>query len=946
MATFTVTTLADSGAGSLRQAISQANATAGRDTVVFDPGLVGDTLRLTSGEIEITEALVIDGALGSGGVLTLTGDAMGDDVTLPGGITDVKASLSADRLADNTRLFNVTEADAELTLENLVLTGGRVNALNGSATDTTANGGAVRSLADLTLSDVSVAGNSTQAPSNNSTDGGFGGGLFTAQSLSLTRTTLSGNIAGGDGGGAFATDQSLIVDSLIDGNTASENYGGVFISGGEIRDTVVTNNTAIGPSGGGIGGIGLLRLIDSTINDNRSSVTGGGVVTLYENSGVFYDTTQFIRTTVSGNMSGYIAGGVFSFGRTLLIDSTISNNISIVEETSGRGFGAGITTNSYLTLERSTISGNRFEGDGGFGGGVYASRGLLATNSTIAENTANIGGAFIGGNVELRNTTVTGNRAVGENARGGGFIRADVTLTNSLVLGNEVEGAPPGGRQINITGRVIMDQGTSIVGGDPAAVFATGLLADNGGLVATVRLRNDPANPALDAAPAATAPNEDARGLPRPVDLPGVSNGGTVDLGAFELQALNVAIVTGTDQSETLAGSALDDLQEGRGGDDTLDASPGADTLDGGPGTDTARYTDAPSAAALNLTNPARNAGSATGDVTRSIEAVLGSAFDDTLTGSFGADLLEGGEGDDQLRGQRGADTLKGGPGADTLYALAAADRSETAPNTLDGGTGADLLIGAAGSDLLIGGSESDTLLGEAGDDTLQGDEGQDILSGGKGEDLLQGGTDDDSLFGRAGMDILEGGAGADLLDGGAGLDTASYAQANQAVAVDLVDPALNQGAAAGDTYLSIEAVVGSDFADTLSGSAEADPLAGAMGDDTLSGRAGMDTLEGGAGADLLDGGDDIDTASYANAGQGVRANLVNPGRNEGVAAGDTYVSIEAVLGSDFADRLTGSTGGRSVGGQPGQRSAARPVRRRHPARQHWRRHPLCSGRR
>ncbi|MEM1343898.1 MAG: choice-of-anchor Q domain-containing protein, partial [Pseudomonadota bacterium] len=538
MAVFTVTTLADSGAGSLRQAISQANATPGADTVVFDPGQTGNTLRLTSGEIEITDALVIDGALGPGrGVLTLSGDAMGDDVTLPGTITDILASVGTDSLTDNTRLLNVTEASADLTLENLVLTGGQVSVPNNDFSDNAANGGAVRSLADLRLIDVVVAGNITEEDPGDGLLGGSGGGLFTTQDLSLTRTTLSGNAAGGLGGGAFATDHSLIVDSLIDGNTASEDFGGVFIGGGEVRNTVVTNNTAIDSGGGGIGSIGTLRLIDSTINNNQSSGIGGGVYTVYENGGRLYNSAEVIRTTISGNTTGVLGAGMFGADETTLIDSTISNNTIIIDETYGRGFGAGITVNSTLTLERSTISGNRLEGDGGRGGGIFAVAALRATNSTIADNSANRGGGSDGGNVVLRNTTVTGNRAVGENAVGGGIVTdgGNVTLINSLVLGNEVEGAPPGERQISIdptdsrtiAGRVIMDQGTSIVGGDPAAVFATGLLADNGGLVATVRLRNDPTNPALDAAPAATAPNEDARGLPRPVDLPGVSNGGT-----------------------------------------------------------------------------------------------------------------------------------------------------------------------------------------------------------------------------------------------------------------------------------------------------------------------------------------------------------------------------------------------------------------------------------
>ncbi len=59
-ATFTVTSLNDSGPGSLRQAVLDANATLGADTIAFQAGLVG-TITLTSGEIQITDALTLNG---------------------------------------------------------------------------------------------------------------------------------------------------------------------------------------------------------------------------------------------------------------------------------------------------------------------------------------------------------------------------------------------------------------------------------------------------------------------------------------------------------------------------------------------------------------------------------------------------------------------------------------------------------------------------------------------------------------------------------------------------------------------------------------------------------------------------------------------------------------------------------------------------------------------
>src|SRR5262249_49854748 len=60
--------------------------------------------------------------------------------------------------------------------------------------------------------------------------------------------------------------------------------------------------------------------------------------------------------------------------------------------------------------------------------------------------------------------------------------------------------------------------------------------------------------------------------------------------------------------------------------------------------------------------------------------------------------------------------------------------------------------------------------------------------------------------------------------------------------------------------------------------------------------------------ADALIGGAGTDTASYANAGAGVTANLTTPASNTGDAAGDTYTTIENLTGSAFADVLTGNT--------------------------------------
>ncbi len=88
-------------------------------------------------------------------------------------------------------------------------------------------------------------------------------------------------------------------------------------------------------------------------------------------------------------------------------------------------------------------------------------------------------------------------------------------------------------------------------------------------------------------------------------------------------------------------------------------------------------------------------------------------------------------------------------------------------------------------------------------------------------------------IDGKGGNDVLEGRGGRDTLRGGDGLDQASYSTAAASVTASLANPAVNTGDAAGDTYHSIEGLVGSAFDDTLAGDANANLLSGGQGNDT-----------------------------------------------------------------------------------------------------------------
>ncbi len=151
---------------------------------------------------------------------------------------------------------------------------------------------------------------------------------------------------------------------------------------------------------------------------------------------------------------------------------------------------------------------------------------------------------------------------------------------------------------------------------------------------------------------------------------------------------------------------------------------------------------------------------------------------------------------------------------------------------------------------------------------------------------------------------------------GGTGFDIADYATQTSDLIVDLSNPAVNSGAAAGDTFVEVEAIAGGTGNDSLTGDGGANRLAGNLGNDTLVGEGGADTLngadgndvlEGGAGDDLVTGGAGFDTVVFQGTAP-ITVNLANlTAQNTGEGL-DTFAGIEAVVSGSGNDSLTGDT--------------------------------------
>jgi hypothetical protein len=379
-ATFTVTTLADAGPGSLRQAVLDANARPGADTVQFAPGVRG-TITLAS-QISITDDLTVRGP-GAARLAVSGGDTTRVFAVLP-------AALADSPFVTPTRAQ--VDAAPEVTLTRLAVTDGlATNAPGFDPADPTNPGFA------------------------------FGGGLFNlGGTVHLDRVHLADNQAAGvvTAGGAVANEfgGTLTVSrSTFEDNTSA---GFVIGVGGAITSD-------LGPTADGPTRPPTVTIDRTEFTGNRAQAQaghiGGGAFTGLGGGGAVINLTGAMtvsRSTFADNAAegGTVAIPGVTSGGPGLGGAINSSNVS--------PFGAGQST---LDVSRSVFAGNAATGGAGGAAGLPGGEG--AGGAVYVTN---------GGQATLTRNTFTANLAAGGNATGGNATGGAVGASGGAALGLEL----------------------------------------------------------------------------------------------------------------------------------------------------------------------------------------------------------------------------------------------------------------------------------------------------------------------------------------------------------------------------------------------------------------------------------------------------------------------------------------------------------------------------
>ncbi|XWK90017.1 MAG: calcium-binding protein [Phormidium sp.] len=397
-------------------------------------------------------------------------------------------------------------------------------------------------------------------------------------------------------------------------------------------------------------------------------------------------------------------------------------------------------------------------------------------------------------------------------------------------------------------------------------------------------------------------------------------------------------ILIGDSSNNILSGLAGNDSLNGDAGNDLLNGDAGADTIDGSAGDDTVSYaTSNPGTSnagvTVNLATGAVSGGHAAGDVLVSVENIIGSNFNDNLTGNAGNNIINpglgvnyayGGDGDDLLimdfsvnetgkgvsssSGWISRQNSNGIGNADAVYQAQFERFHITGTSSNDQWTGAvgnDTMIGGLGDDTISSSSGNDSILGGAGNDSLNGETGNDWIFGGDGDDFIRV-TDNDPNKN-------------DTLDGGAGIDTlvADFSNQTQAMVFDSTNPTAAQYTFAdGTTVRNFEV-----FQTLRTGSGNDQIVQLGRVSNTFSGGAGNDTINAGLGINDMvsgDAGDDLLILDYSVGDTGKAVIFGTNGwisrqNSNGIGNADAlfHNGFERfyTIGTDYNDQLLGVAG-------------------------------------
>ncbi|MEA2434827.1 MAG: hypothetical protein QOG54_2284 [Actinomycetota bacterium] len=236
---------------------------------------------------------------------------------------------------------------------------------------------------------------------------------------------------------------------------------------------------------------------------------------------------------------------------------------------------------------------------------------------------------------------------------------------------------------------------------------------------------------------------------------------------------------------DTLFGSSFADTLVGNTNGNAFQGFGGADQISGFDGDDLIAYLDSPAGVHVDLASAQATGGDAQGDTFTAIENVLGSEFEDVLTGNAGANFLGGVGGDDTVEGGDGEDTIEGGHGEDHELGGAGDDYFWAGfefddNDVIDGGDGKDYINyhgRGVSVRLSLDGQANDGDPDQNEKDNITNVEklgacsGNDVVKGSKRNDIVKAREGNDKVTGGAGNDSIDGGPGKDVIDGGPGRD-------------------------------------------------------------------------------------------------------------------------------------------------------------------------------